>query len=165
MNCIYKIVIHNTEDRYIGSCKELRLRKATHKCAYYKNKLKLPLYESIRKVGWENIQFLLLDCNILSEEIEKREQFWIDEVKPNLNCIAAYTSIYDKKKYQNKYNNMYNKPYYERTKHLTLEKSKEIGICNICDQSMRKDSIKRRQESKYGCKEPKVYMKIEYFKK
>jgi len=95
---IYKIYKPETEFLYIGSTNKLSSRKSHHKKNTYnrcKKSYHRPLYKTIRdNGGWDEWIFELveeLDCEKL--EARQREQYYIDTLKPQLNCIGATIHI------------------------------------------------------------------------
>ena len=91
---IYKIVCNNPEikDCYVGSCCNLRSRKACHKsdCNNKKNKrtYNLNVYQFIRdNGGWQNWNMIQIEpypCNT-KRELELRERHWFEQLEANLN--------------------------------------------------------------------------------
>lgn len=94
MYYIYKIYKPETELLYIGSTNKLSSRKSHHKKNTY-NRVKLsyhrPLYKAIRdNGGWDVFVFEVveeLDCD--RTEARNREQYYINTLKPLLNCATA----------------------------------------------------------------------------
>jgi hypothetical protein len=125
---MYKIYCldDNVKDIYIGSSKSFRQRKSGHKfncnneCS---NRYSLKLYDIIRNNGgWQNWNMVPIEeykCdNLIQSKI--REQYWIETLKPSLNCIYAYGINVEKKKQAEKRRNLkYN------SKEETKEKRKE----------------------------------------
>ena len=94
---IYKIYcINKPNDFYIGSTNNLSSRKSHHK-KNVKNKVGkrywTKLYVFIRENGgWESFMFeklIELEC-LTTDEIRKREQLYIDDLKPTLNSIKSF---------------------------------------------------------------------------
>jgi group I intron endonuclease len=84
---IYKLV-NNVDDKiYIGStCTTLARRKSDHK-ASSKKKPNRPVYQHVNAIGWDNVEIILIEafaCNN-KMELEKRERYYIDSLKPELN--------------------------------------------------------------------------------
>ena len=81
---IYRIIFPNGKS-YIGQTyKPIAQRKKQHKQrAFYKKENgefanKYPLYNAIRKYGWENLKWdILCECDTL-EELNEKEIYWID---------------------------------------------------------------------------------------
>ena len=78
---------------YVGSTVQWNQRKYVHKkdSAYKPAKV----YQQIRALGgWDNIKMILVEtylCNNNREQ-EAREQHWMDQLKPNMNMLRAYTT-------------------------------------------------------------------------
>ena len=87
--CIYVIDCFDTEDLYIGSTNNIHKRKICHKtrCTNSSNNFyNLNIYQTIRKYGgWKNWAMFPIEDQIPLEELKKREQFYIDTLKPSLN--------------------------------------------------------------------------------
>ncbi len=108
---IYKIINDVNDDIYIGSsCISLAKRKYYHKYDMKKSH-KVALYSYLGELN-----LTLDDCRIIlveeyscdnKMELIKREQYWIDELKPKYNKIRAYRPIEFRKKYQNESNRKY----------------------------------------------------------
>ena len=95
MSVVYKISFG--DNLYIGSCITLRLRKNSHKHYCYNEKSEKrekKLYQVIREnYEWKDVVFEILEQHdtVLDKlELRKREQRFIDELKPSLNMIKAY---------------------------------------------------------------------------
>ena len=73
---------------YIGQAKNLRKRLNSYKGLHCKGQTKL--YNSLKKYGWENHQFDIIEY-CLEEELNCSERFWQDEFdvmsQNGLNCI------------------------------------------------------------------------------
>ena len=77
-----------------GTSSPIRKRKAGHK---RKAKLKInrTVYKHLNEIGRINVKIVLIEsypCNN-KDELIKREQYWIDELKPILNFHPAYKSF------------------------------------------------------------------------
>jgi group I intron endonuclease len=83
---IYKLVNTVDDDIYVGSThhplvKRLSLHKSHAKCK------KSKVYRHLNEVGMENVQIELLEeypCTS-KKELESRERYWIETLKPTLN--------------------------------------------------------------------------------
>jgi group I intron endonuclease len=84
---IYKIV-NNVDDKiYVGStCTILAKRKVQHK-AKAKIYPDRTLYAHCNVVGWTNVQIILVEAFPCAnkQELQQRERYWIDQLKPVLN--------------------------------------------------------------------------------
>lgn len=78
---IYKATNNINNKVYIGQTKNFRSRKLNHKSYYLKRKC--PFYSAIKKYGWENFKWEIIDEADSREELNKKEIFWIK----NLNSI------------------------------------------------------------------------------
>ncbi len=99
---IYKIQCKdkNIENIYVGQTTNLQNRMHVHK-NHYNNKVNNKLYENMfLNGGFENWEVVILEnCeNILnSKELNMREQYWIDLLKPTLNNNLSIYISYDGK--------------------------------------------------------------------
>lgn len=86
---IYKIVNNVDEQIYIGStCLTLPKRIYHHK-SKAKKSVTVPVYKYLGDIGWENVDIILIEdypC-ASKRELERRERYWIDELKPALNKL------------------------------------------------------------------------------
>jgi hypothetical protein len=89
---IYKMVSALDDKIYVGSTRgTLRLRKSKHKSAS-KIKPNRRVYEHLNRVGWSNVRIVLIEsfpCNN-RDELIRREQYYIDLLKPELNKNSSY---------------------------------------------------------------------------
>ena len=96
---IYKIVCKdsNITNFYIGSTTNWTKRKQNHKkcCNNENNKrYNLKIYQIIRSNGgFDNWNMILVEDYSCENrrEAEKREQYWKDELKPDMNTNNAFT--------------------------------------------------------------------------
>lgn len=88
---IYRLVNAVNYDEYIGStCLALSDRLASHKSVAKKASTRA--YEALNEVGWEVVRIELIEnfaCQT-GEELRRREQHYIDTLKPALNYNAAH---------------------------------------------------------------------------
>lgn len=135
---IYKLV-NNVDDKiYIGStCGTLRLRKSKHKAA--SKVMNYTVYQHLNEIGWNNVEIILIEtfeCNN-KDELHKRERYWIDELKPELNKQIPASTI--KEQHQRK-----NKKWKDNNKEYISTYNEEYRKKNI-------DDIKRRESIKITC--------------
>jgi hypothetical protein len=95
---IYKIINSVNDKIYVGStCNELTKRLMNHK-SYSKKNPNIKLYENCNLVGWGNVKIELVEdfsCNDRVSLVE-REQYYIEQLKPELN--KNYAKGLDKEK-------------------------------------------------------------------
>jgi hypothetical protein len=91
---IYKIVCNDLKvaDCYVGQTTDFKTRKNKHKSKCNNEKTKeynCKVYKTIRDNGnwnnWEMIEIEKYPCND-ANEARKRERYWLEELKANLNC-------------------------------------------------------------------------------
>jgi hypothetical protein len=136
--CIYKIIPNNNDLKYcyIGNTTNIEQRIKNHhsNCENINsvsyNRL---LYKTIREHGgWDNLSIIEIEHFPCNNDIEarQREQFYIKELKSNLNIIRAFRTEDEKLEQINK---EYRTPeqlqektkkYYEQNKQICNEKSK-----------------------------------------
>ena len=152
--CIYEIVCKdvNITERYVGSTTNLIQRRRDHKtnCNNEKSKKYNAFkYQFIRENGeWENWDVVLIelviDCKD-KENLHKRERFYIEEKKAELNqCIPSRTLKEYRKNNKNKIAEQ-EKKYREDNKDKIAEKDKKYRESN-------KDKIKERRKILYANK-------------
>lgn len=78
---------------YIGKTKRyLSVRKSDHKYQSKNPKPKQPISRAIKKYGWDNFEFGVLDVCETEEDLAKKEVFWIKE-KSACNSSIGYNII------------------------------------------------------------------------
>ncbi len=88
---IYKITNTINGKLYIGQTINLEKRIIKHKTVSKKNKL--PLYQSIRKYGWDNFKFEEIDSAQTKPELDTKEVYWIQHLNTRDSNIGYNTSI------------------------------------------------------------------------
>ena len=165
---IYKIICkdQNIKDLYIGSTKNFKKRKLTHKndCNKVNGKsYNLLIYRTIRaNGGFDNWYFEIVEELLDIEKFDalKKEEYYRTLLGASLNSYSASSGIdcngmsrseYDKEyKAQNReHYREYNKEYYVQNKDLLLEKNKEYRDQNI-------DHIKE-QKKEYRAKNRELF--------
>lgn len=78
-------LIKNKSKIYVGSTSNLRKRINQHRYSVNNGRKDCPkFYNFIRKHGWDNFRLGILEyCD--KESLIKREQYYLDTLKPNLN--------------------------------------------------------------------------------
>ena len=80
---VYKITNIITGEFYIGSSKNIESRWAKHKClSTHKQHPNSKLYKDMAEFGLDNFKFEVLEE---TADLKKREQYWIDQLKPIYN--------------------------------------------------------------------------------
>ena len=86
---VYRLVNNVDETFYIGStCNPLHKRKNGHKRDAIKSP-EQPVYKHLNTIGWDNVEIILIEsypCNSKAE-LEARERYWIEFMKPVLNKV------------------------------------------------------------------------------
>jgi group I intron endonuclease len=145
---IYKLCCNdiNITEIYIGSTTDFKARKYQHKssCNNEKNKrYNLKVYQYIRdNGGWDNWSMIMIEeysCNS-KLEAEKRERYYIEELKSTLNYNIPTRTIKE-----------YNKKHYEEFKEDYKIRWKQYYINNL---DYNKERVKTyRNEHKEECLE------------
>ena len=82
---IYKITNTVTNDFYIGSSKDVKLRWAVHKChSTWNEHPNNPLYLDMQKYGVDKFAFEILEV-VEAEKLKELEQQFIETLKPAYN--------------------------------------------------------------------------------
>ena len=149
---------------YIGSTKNMTVRKYAHKRSCVNpnsNRYNLKVYQYIRDYGgWSNWFMLTLEEfeYVDKKELVEREQYWIKELKADLNSKdAVMDKDYFKKRYQDNkeyyknyreenkdYHKNYDKKYFEKNKKKILENSKKYHEEN-------REKILKKNNEKFDC--------------
>ncbi|MDC0525671.1 GIY-YIG nuclease family protein [bacterium] len=91
---IYKLICDaDPTFLYVGSTVAWHKRKCRHKT----NTVNAParVYEQIRALGgWDQVKMILIETHPCNNKLEAhaREQYWIDQLKANMNSIRAHTT-------------------------------------------------------------------------
>ena len=113
---IYKITNTITNDFYIGSSKNIKLRLACHKCqSTWNEHPNNPMYQDMKNYGLDNFEFQILE-EIEAEKLKEKEQEFIETLKPTYNrCNAKGLNIERKKEYEKSdKRKKYHKEYYSQ---------------------------------------------------
>ena len=172
---IYKLV-NNCDDKiYVGST---TVRLCKRKTCHVTDSKKHPnrcVYKHILEIGWENVDIILIEkypCES-KEELHKRERYWIDELKAELNLLRPFITVEEnkekisqrKKEYYQENREVIKqkqkerfqenreerlkqmKEYWEKNKEKLKEKKKEKMTC-VCGSVVSKHSMKRHERTK-----------------
>ena len=137
---IYKLVctLPDIDDIYVGGTAKPKLsdRMCCHRCEAKASKWNFKLYKFMREHGAENFKIELLEeypCKS-KKELGKREQHWIDTLKPSLNTANAtchrkevvkrYNSKPSTKAYYREYRRKHPQKYTEEQKQRRKEYNK-----------------------------------------
>ena len=118
ISAVYKITNTVTNDFYIGSSKDVKLRWANHKCqSTWKNCPNNPMYLDMRKYGLDKFVFEVL-AEVEVEQLKEMEQKFIEMLKPTYNSNRA--NGFDIERYKK-----YNKEYQKTNKYKDYQKEYE----------------------------------------
>ena len=145
---IYKLINTENDKIYIGSSNNqyLSQRMNLHNqiCKDTSGRRNSKLYIFMREIGIEKFKIELIEKYVCEtkQQLVEREQYWIEQLKPELNTIRAIANPnYDKECRDKKERSDRSKAFYHSHKEEVLEKMKEYREEN-------KDKIKERK-SKY----------------
>lgn len=84
---VYKITNKLTGDFYIGSSQDIKQRWARHKSpSKWALRPGMRLYQAFIKYGLDNFIFEVIEETV---DLRSREQYWIDQLKPDYNNYNA----------------------------------------------------------------------------
>lgn len=169
---IYKLVNDVNDEIYVGStCNSLSKRIAKHR--YFAKTKPSQVHRCMNVIGWDNVKIILIEeypCDNRMQ-LERRERYWIDELKPSLNkalpgrtyeewkeenkeMLQQYMKEYNlqhkdtKREYDKKYREdnaekrkQQEKEFYEKNKDKINEERKKKMKCD-CGCEVRKDGMK-----------------------
>jgi group I intron endonuclease len=134
---IYKLVNNNDSEIYVGSTHyPLSIRFNLHKShAKGKNKNN-KVYNHLNHVGFDNVRIELIEeypCES-KRELEQRERYWIETLKPNLNKNMPSRTQEEIKEIKRNLSTLYNAWHRERINNrmkelywLRKNKAKEVA--------------------------------------
>ena len=131
---IYIIRHKESDNCYIGSCKDLNERIRHHKesCSN-ENAIgyNLKIYQFVRENdGWDNFDFSEI-CKCENDKLLEMEQYHMDFIKPSLNCRRAFGFDYERRKIYKKKND---REYLENNREKTNKRHKDYRREKIiCD--------------------------------
>ena len=104
ISAVYKITNTITNDFYIGSSKNVKLRWACHKChSTWNEQPNNPMYLDMQEYGVDKFVFEVLE-EVEAEKLKETEQQFIETLKPTYNrCNAKGLNVERKKEYQKEY--------------------------------------------------------------
>jgi hypothetical protein len=145
---IYKLINCVDNKEYVGSTHyTLDIRLGRHLSS--SSKLNSKVYIHFKNIGWNNAEIKLVE-NFKCEnrtELRIREQYWIEELKPELNTNKAYITEEYLIDYKKKYSKKYRKenPEKEKERHKKYQKenkeAQQLYRHNYYDEH--KDDIKK----------------------
>jgi len=144
---VYKIVSEHTDKVYIGSTiNKLSKRLSSHKSdyiMYLNNNRRFRTSFNLIKLGNVKI-YLIEECPCENKnQLERRERHFIE----TMNCVNKYIPTRTAVEYYLDNKEKY-KEYYLDNRDIILIKQKEKSECPICKSMIRKNDIKRHQQSK-----------------
>lgn len=140
---IYKMTNRIDDQIYVGStCQYLKYRLCGHKCKA-KDGNSSKLYHLMRTYGIENFEIVLIEsyeCENL-KELRRREQYYIDLLKPTLNTMKALIEDEERARVQREYMQKYSKNnretineqhriYFQQNKELVYKHQKKWNAKN-----------------------------------
>ena len=150
---VYRLVNNVDETFYIGStCNPLHKRKNGHKRDAIKSP-EQPVYKHLNTIGWDNVEIILIEsfpCNSKAE-LEARERYWIELLKPALN--KAIPTRTPKERYQ-----ATPEKFIQRVKKRYVAKSNEILQQQKKYYEENKEKFARKYKDKKAQKENNLFI-------
>ena len=117
---VYKITNNITSEFYVGSSCNIKQRWADHKSpSKWKGHSGIKLYQAFIKYGLNNFTFDIIEE---TADLKKREQYWIEQLKPTYNDRHAKGLDTERSRlYRRKYYKEYH--YTHRDERLTYDKA------------------------------------------
>lgn len=154
-SCIYKITSNINGKIYVGSSVDYTERIRLH-LHYLKNNKhhSVKLQRHVNKYGIEDLSFSILEIVMFKEDLIKREQFYLDSLKPNFNiCKVAGSTLGTKMSVETRAKMSVvfkGRKHTEEAKRKISEASKGNKYC--VGKKHSKETIKKRSESLIGRK-------------
>lgn len=93
---VYKITNIETNECYVGSSKNIKMRLAVHKClSTWKKEPNKKLYIAFQQYGLDKFKFEIVEE---TTNLKEREQYWIDLLKPSYNNYRAFGFDFERHK-------------------------------------------------------------------
>lgn len=162
---IYKLCCKDTEitDEYVGSTTNFSRRKACHKSNCHSetgHSYNYRVYQFIREYGgWDNWDMVEIEkyCASDKNDLHKRERYWVETLKSNLNKqipsktkdeIKEYHKEYDKKYYEDNQDKIKDtkKKYYEANQANIKEYHSTKIVCE-CGSEITRNSLSKHKRS------------------
>ena len=90
---VYKLINSIDNKIYVGSTTQpLSKRLADHKTSAKYNRC--PVHKHLNAIGWDTVRIILIETVICynRDQLNQREQYYIDLLKPSLNKWSAYVN-------------------------------------------------------------------------
>ena len=138
---IYKITNTVTNDFYIGSSKNVKLRWANHKYPSTWNKCPSnPMYLDIQKYGLDNFEFQIL-AEVEADSLKETEQKFIEMLKPTYNSNNAKGLNIERQKKSNK---EYEKTDKRKKSHKKAQKKYYNQLCYYSGENLTLNALQAR---------------------
>lgn len=141
---------------YVGSTTNFAKRKNGHKSVCHNETSKNhhdKVYQTIREHGgWINWDMKPLEefhCENKTQQVI-REQYWIDRLKPEMNCYKAYQPL-ERTEYIKEYHQKNAEKISEYHKEYQLENAESISEKKKSYRLINADKIKKQNNAKYTC--------------
>jgi len=135
---VYKIYFDDSPNIYIGSTKTTLSRRMTQHRTAVRRGSKYKVHNFIRSKNMDFNYVLVTSCICHNRDQQRQfEQSVIDELKPSLNSLRAYTTL-EQHTQQRKESDS---EYYIKNKQQILEKAKIKIRCSYCDSKIRQSDI------------------------
>ena len=165
---IYKITNTITNDFYIGSSKDVKLRWAVHKCqSVWKKYPNKQLYQDMKNYGTDKFVFEILE-EVEIEELKEKEQQFIETLKPTYNNYNAngldierykeYKKEYDKEYHKTDKYKEYQKEYQQSDEHKKHQKEYNNQLCSYNGEILTLNALYQRFQ-RAGIPHPQIEAK------
>lgn len=155
MSCIYMIRHKESDNCYIGSTKDFRVRKNQHKCCVVnenQSNYTHPLYKFIRdNGGWDNFDMVKI-CDCDEYERLKMEQYHMDFIKPTLNCYNVIVDMEDRKEKRSIRHKKYYNKNTDKIKQYSIQYGAEKVICDCGKEVSKQVRYKARRTGRHNHK-------------
>lgn len=145
---MYKITVGDYT--YIGSTKDFRQRKNSHK--FDCNTKELKVYEMIRQAGgWDKCEMIPIEEYECEGQIQARirEEYWRREYKANLNTLRAYITEEERIEQKKECNKKWRKQNYKENKETINIEQNEIYICECGIQNTIRNKARHEKTKKH----------------
>lgn len=170
---IYKVTNLINNKIYVGKTKNsLTYRKYAHKCESLTRDSNTYFHKAIRKYGWDNFKWEIIDETEDDNELNEKETYWIEELKSNIQKLGYNMSNGGEgNALIGERNPMYGKTHSDKTKKKMSDKlkgkthseesRKKIGEAKQGENHPRsklteEDVIEIKRMLKEGCKQKEI---------
>jgi hypothetical protein len=155
---LYKLTNDIDDVEYVGStCRSLDLRRRGHE-KDSRNETERPVYAYLNWIGWEYVNIVLLEdfpCKN-KKQLQKRERYWIEKLKPDLNAVIPTRTDQEYRADTKEHKKQYNKEYLEKNK-ARLKIQEKAKITCECGQT----TTYKHKARHYRTAKHQVFLKLQ----